>query len=100
MPGDSGVTVVTNARAYYQYTRGYGRIGRPAFPAPSEFRGRNGLTKLARMRGEIAKARLRDREAVSSVIACDKREAFVQGSEAKQSIFFVAAPWIASLRSQ
>jgi hypothetical protein len=32
----SGVTVVTNARAYYQYTRGCGRIGRPAFPAPSE----------------------------------------------------------------
>jgi hypothetical protein len=32
----SGVTVVTNARAYYQYTRGCGRIGRPAFPAPSD----------------------------------------------------------------
>jgi hypothetical protein len=29
------VTVVTNARAYYHYTRGCGRIGRPAFPAPS-----------------------------------------------------------------
>jgi hypothetical protein len=25
MPGVSGVTVVTNARAYYQYTRGCGR---------------------------------------------------------------------------
>jgi len=34
MPGVSGVTVVTNARVYYT-TRGYGRIGRPAFPAPS-----------------------------------------------------------------
>jgi hypothetical protein len=35
------------------------------------------------------------------VIACDKREAFVQGSEAtKQSIFPYAARWIASLRSQ
>src|SRR6202035_2356832 len=31
----SGVTVVTNARAFYHYTRGCGRIGRPAFPAPS-----------------------------------------------------------------
>ena len=35
MPGVSGVTVVTNARVYYQHTRGCGRIGRPAFPAPS-----------------------------------------------------------------
>src|ERR1019366_10358796 len=35
MPGVSGVTVVTNARVYYHYTRGCGRLGRPAFPAPS-----------------------------------------------------------------
>jgi hypothetical protein len=35
------------------------------------------------------------------VIACDKREAFAQGSAAtKQSIPPVAAAWIASLRSQ
>jgi hypothetical protein len=35
------------------------------------------------------------------VIACDKREAFAQGSKAtKQSIFPLAATWIASLRSQ
>jgi len=35
------------------------------------------------------------------VIACDKREAFAQGSEAtKQSIFFPAARRIASLRPQ
>jgi hypothetical protein len=38
MPGVSGVTVVTNARVYYT-TRGCGRIGRPAFPAPSFFWG-------------------------------------------------------------
>ncbi len=31
----SGVTVVTNARVLYTTTRGCGRIGRPAFPAPS-----------------------------------------------------------------
>ena len=30
------MTVVTNARAYYHTTRGCGRIGRPAFPAPSD----------------------------------------------------------------
>jgi hypothetical protein len=34
MPGDLGATVVINARAYYQYTRGCGCIGHPAFPAP------------------------------------------------------------------
>src|SRR5258708_34208991 len=35
MPGDPGVTVVTNSRVFY-YTRGCGRIARPAFPAPSD----------------------------------------------------------------
>src|ERR1019366_5432425 len=34
MPGESGVTVVTNSRVFYT-TRGCGRIGRPAFPTPS-----------------------------------------------------------------
>ena len=35
------------------------------------------------------------------VIACDKRDAFVQGSEAtKQSIYPRVKVWIASLRSQ
>jgi hypothetical protein len=35
------------------------------------------------------------------VTACDKREAFAQGSEAtKQSIHPRVEPWIASLRSQ
>jgi hypothetical protein len=38
---------------------------------------------------------------ISTVIACDKREAFAQGSEAtKQSMGHLAALWIASLRSQ
>jgi hypothetical protein len=42
----SGVTVVTNARAFYHYTRGCVRIGRPAFPAPSDWQRaeRNGQT--------------------------------------------------------
>jgi hypothetical protein len=36
-----------------------------------------------------------------AVIACDKREAFAQGSEAtKQSILPLWPLWIASLRSQ
>jgi hypothetical protein len=36
-----------------------------------------------------------------AVIACDKREAFAQGSAAtKQSIYPRAVRWIASLRSQ
>jgi len=54
MPGDSGVTVVTNACAFYT-TRGCGRIGRPAFPAPSVFRGgirthNSDAIRVARMR--------------------------------------------------
>jgi hypothetical protein len=36
MPGESGVTVVTNLRVFYFYTQGCGRIERPAFPAPSD----------------------------------------------------------------
>src|SRR5258705_4129816 len=37
MPGRSGVTVVTMLVCLFFYTRGCGRIERPAFPAPSEF---------------------------------------------------------------
>ena len=38
MPGDSGVTVVTNACAFLSTIAhaAIGRIGRPAFPAPSD----------------------------------------------------------------
>src|SRR6202161_4784213 len=39
MPDGSGVTVVTCLRAFYFCTQGYGRNGRPAFPAPSDVRG-------------------------------------------------------------
>jgi hypothetical protein len=40
-------------------------------------------------------------QAARIVIACDKREAFAQGSKAtKQSILSFRAAWIASLRSQ
>jgi hypothetical protein len=43
---------------------------------------------------------IREFPLVLLVIACDKREAFVQESAAKQSISPLAAAWIASLRSQ
>src|SRR5258708_8856538 len=55
MLGVSGVTVVTNARVYYHYTRGCGRIERPAFPAPSDVSRADVPAKLARLRGKIAK---------------------------------------------
>src|SRR5258708_7825728 len=58
MPGDPGVTVVTNSRVFY-YTRGCGRIGRPAFPAPSDVQGAGIKAKLGR------NAR-RDREILSA----------------------------------
>ena len=58
MPADSGVTVVTTLVCLFFYTRGYGRIERPAFPAPSEFQGRKAQTQLGRTAP-------RDREAVS-----------------------------------
>jgi hypothetical protein len=45
MPDVSGVTVVTNACAFYHCTRGCGRAERPAFPGPSELRGRNEQAK-------------------------------------------------------
>jgi hypothetical protein len=62
MPGDSGVTVVTNSCAFYTCTRGCGRIARPAFPAPSlegrvrpRLKGQEAISKTRATRGEIAK---------------------------------------------
>jgi hypothetical protein len=62
MPGDSGVTVVTNARATYHSTRGCGRIGArhsllPSWgsTAPSDLSGHTFRAKLVRSRGENAK---------------------------------------------
>jgi hypothetical protein len=54
MPGCSGVTVVTNSRVFF-YTRGCGRIERPAFPAPSDGGGQELHENLALTCGEIAK---------------------------------------------
>src|SRR5258708_1129642 len=59
MPGVSGVTVVTTLVCYlYHCTRGCGRIERPAFPAPSDFLGREFTSKT---RASVR----RDREAVA-----------------------------------
>jgi hypothetical protein len=92
MPGVSGVTVVTNARVYYHTTRGCGRIGRPAFPAPSDPRAAIYRKNSRETGGEIADVCL-------DVMACDKREAFAQGSESDEAIHscFLVALWIASL---
>jgi hypothetical protein len=54
MPDVSGVTVVTNACAFYHCTRGCGRAERPAFPAPSDSRGRN---EPAKPRKQAARSR-------------------------------------------
>ena len=65
MPGVSGVTVVTNARAYYHYTRGCGRIERPAFPAPLLGQRRALFSKRAEhCLANFARNRRRDREAM------------------------------------
>src|SRR5258708_2842883 len=81
MPGCSGCTcMLVCAFLSASCTRDRGCSKHPAFPAPSHFRGQEVSSKpraihVARMRTCI------------HVIACDKREAFVQGSEAtKQSI--------------
>ena len=55
MPGVSGVTVVTNARAYYHHTRGCGRTRRPAFPAPSKERAGSFQHNSGELRRENAK---------------------------------------------
>src|SRR5438874_4809308 len=50
MPGRSGVTVVTTLVCFVLFrTRDCGRIGRPAFPAPSDFKGGWFLQNLGRI---------------------------------------------------
>ena len=61
MPGDSGATVVTNARATYFYTRGCGCIGHPAFPTPSMFR--------AKRLANLGQSMSRERGVVFSTVA-------------------------------
>jgi hypothetical protein len=79
----SGVTVVTTLVCFLPCTRGCGRIERPAFPAPSVYRGANGSCKpRAISAAEIAESYL---------------EFNVIASEAKQSISPRKEEWIASL---
>src|SRR5580692_11386816 len=58
MPDVSGVTVVTNACAFYHCTRGCGRAERPAFPALSvlkrvTFMHSSGAIRAARSRRRV-----------------------------------------------
>src|SRR5256714_4284143 len=61
----SGVTVVTTLVCFVLFrTRGFGRIGRPAFPAPSDLRGREIQVKLARKAAARSRSRVSTRRAV------------------------------------
>src|SRR3981189_735833 len=62
MPGNPGVTVVTTLVCFLLCTRGCGRIRRPAFPAPSEFRGQT-------FQPNSRENALRDRGGVPDVVA-------------------------------
>ena len=62
MPGDSGVTVVTNSRVFFT-TRGCGRIGRPAFPAPLLGSAAPSICGGHDVRAKLARNARRDREA-------------------------------------
>jgi hypothetical protein len=55
MPGDSGVTVVTNARVYYTTRAAAGASGARHSLRPLKLEGGTFPAKLARRRGEIAK---------------------------------------------
>src|SRR6266700_862734 len=56
MSGETGVTVVTNSRVFYLCMRGCGRIERPAFPAPSDFRRRE-VKKKTRVHAARSRSR-------------------------------------------
>jgi hypothetical protein len=55
MPGDSGVTVVTNARVFYPPRAAAGASSARHSLRPLMSEGRTSRSKLARRRGEIAK---------------------------------------------
>jgi hypothetical protein len=92
MPDVSGVTVVTNACAFYHCTRGCGRAERPAFPAPSELRGRNEQAKpraksAARSRSCVRRHCLRQTRSVCAREPTGRANARpMTGSATKQSI--------------
>jgi hypothetical protein len=86
MPGVPGVTVVTCSCAFLFCTRGYGRIQRPAFPAPSDFRWREIHWQNSGTRRENAKV----------CLGLGQRHCEERSDEAIHSII-LAARWIASL---
>ncbi|THD49064.1 MAG: hypothetical protein E8A46_20885 [Bradyrhizobium sp.] len=69
--------------AFHPRTRGCGRIGRPAFPAPSDGRGRNEQAKTR------AKRAARSRSYILSSLRGAKRRS--------NPFFLYAVRWIASL---
>jgi hypothetical protein len=70
----------------YFCTRGCGRSGRPAFPAPSDLQeGRTFTEKLARIRGEIAKPCLKRR-------SCLKIESVARMSECENAPHYASSP--------
>src|SRR6202021_2891854 len=84
MPDVSGVTVVTNACAFYHCARGCGRAERPAFPAPSVFRGTRFCTTRAR--------------GVAGRRTCVSYRHCEGAKRRSNPLFLCAATWIASLR--
>src|SRR6202035_6165350 len=80
MPGDSGVTCMLVCALLLHCTRDRGRIGRPAFPAPSIRRGREINEHLAQKAcGEIAK--LRRRAGRATLAAFKTRNTSVEGAK-------------------
>src|SRR3981081_3042589 len=98
MPGLTGELVVTTLVCSLHCTRGCGCIGARHSPRPLIF-GRRFLQTSGVSRRENGGVCL-SVEVCLAVIACDKREAFAQGSPCDEAIhsFFPAAAWIASLR--
>jgi len=99
MPDRFGVPVVTNACAFYHCARGYGCIQRPAFPAPSDFRGTRSMhhsdaKRAAGMRSHISLTVIA--RSVSNDVSAEARRAKAEAIQTAAAEAF----WIASLRSQ
>jgi hypothetical protein len=90
MPDVSGVTVVTNACAFYYCARGCGRAERPAFPAPSDGRGRNEQAKPR------AKPAARTLTHISTSLPATNAKRLRKGAQATKLSILSVARWIAS----
>src|SRR5258706_7266006 len=86
MPGRSGVTVVTSLVCLFFYTRGCGRVGRPACPAPSDLRRRMVFAKARAHRA----ARMRS-------LVLETGATSLRGAKRRSNpLFLYVARWIAS----